>query len=182
MTHAPTSAPQRDPLAGLSIELAGTGDLGTIAALATRIWRKHYPGIISQRQIEYMLASRYSPDKLEAEAAKPGHSFLILRTAGTAIGYAALAKADDAPHELVLRSFYLDPELHGQGYGRAFMTHIVELAQARGFHEITLTVNRRNIKAINFYFKAGYTIRSAVDLAIGHGFTLDDFIMVARLP
>jgi len=64
---------------------------------------------------------------------------------------------------------------------RRFMDHLFELARGRGFQHISLTVNRRNIKAINFYFKAGYVIRSAVDLAIGRGFTLNDFIMARRL-
>ena len=61
------------------------------------------------------------------------------------------------------------------------MDHLLELARSRGFQHISLTVNRRNIKAINFYFKAGYQIRSAVDISIGRGFTLNDFIMSRRL-
>ena len=37
-------------------------DIGPVCALAREIWVQHYPGIITVRQIEYMLEQRYSPD------------------------------------------------------------------------------------------------------------------------
>jgi GNAT superfamily N-acetyltransferase len=182
MNHAPSPPAVHGPLTDIHIDPAHGDDMVTISGLATTIWRRHYPGIISRKQIDYMLKSRYAPDHLQAESVKSGANYLMLRQGDSAIGFAALAKADDAPDELILRSFYLDPALHGRGIGRHFMNHIVTLARNRGYQEITLTVNRRNIKAINFYFKAGYQIRSAVDIAIGQGFTMNDFIMARRLP
>ncbi len=156
-------------------------DLAAVSRLAHDIWRRHYPGIISREQIEYMLESRYAPLRLQAESARPGRGYLVARLAGEPLGFAALAPADDAPGEIVLRAFYLDPAHHGKGLGRRFMDHLIALARSRGFQHISLAVNRRNIKAINFYFKAGYQIRSAVDISIGRGFTLNDFIMARRL-
>jgi diamine N-acetyltransferase len=44
----------------VSIERATSEHLPEIAALAERVWRAHYPGIISHAQIEYMLARMYS--------------------------------------------------------------------------------------------------------------------------
>jgi hypothetical protein len=39
-------------------------DLPVVAELAQVIWRRHYPGIITVEQIEYMLARGYSLDAL----------------------------------------------------------------------------------------------------------------------
>lgn len=35
------------------------GEAEALVELAGQVWRRHYPGIISEGQIEYMLASRY---------------------------------------------------------------------------------------------------------------------------
>ena len=39
----------------------------TPLALARLIWQQAYPGIITQAQIDYMLAQRYAPAYLRAE-------------------------------------------------------------------------------------------------------------------
>ena len=41
------------------IRRASDGDLETISALAGKIWRAHYPSILTAGQIEYMLALGY---------------------------------------------------------------------------------------------------------------------------
>ena len=43
---------------------AAERDLAAVAELARVIWRKHYPGIITLEQIEYMLELGYSLDAL----------------------------------------------------------------------------------------------------------------------
>jgi hypothetical protein len=48
------------------------------------------------------------------------------------------------------------------------------------FKTITLQVNRRNIKAVNFYFKKGFIIDRAEDFDCGGGYTMDDFFMIRK--
>jgi len=43
---------------------------------------------------------------------------------------------------------------------------------------IRLQVNRKNYKAINFYFKNGFTIESVGDFDIGGGYYMNDFVMI----
>ncbi len=181
MPNAPSPQPQAEIHASFRVDPAVEADLEAVSHLAHDIWRRHYPGIISREQIEYMLENRYAPARLRAEAATGGRGYVVARVNGRPVGFAALGAADDAPGEAVLRAFYLEPAYHGQGLGRRFMDDLLARARARGLQQISLTVNRRNIKAINFYFKAGYHIRSAVDIGIGRGFTLNDFIMARRL-
>ncbi len=189
MQRGPASSirqpPTIQPLAAsddtFSVRTARFDELPGIAALARDIWQRHYPGIISREQIDYMLDIRYSPERLRSEAGKPGHRYLVACIAAVTVGFASLSPADDAPEEITLHAFYLHPEHHGKGFGRRFMDQLAQDARALGYRQVSLNVNRRNIKAINFYFKAGFTIRSSVDLAIGKGFEMNDFIMARAL-
>ena len=51
------------------------------------------------------------------------------------------------------------------------------IQKSEGKKRITLTVNRQNYKAINFYFKHGFKIKSVDDFDIGNGFFMNDFVM-----
>ncbi|MBK7966419.1 MAG: hypothetical protein IPK10_14825 [Bacteroidetes bacterium] len=41
-----------------------------------------------------------------------------------------------------------------------------------------MTVNRTNLKAINFYFKKGFTIEEVKDFDIGNNYFMNDFVML----
>ena len=53
--RSPCPDPDRIDIVG-----ATEGDLAAVAELARDVWRKHYPGIITPEQIEYMLERGYS--------------------------------------------------------------------------------------------------------------------------
>src|SRR4051812_29969649 len=40
----------------IALRHAGLDDLATVAAAANVVWRQHYPGILTDAQIDYMLA------------------------------------------------------------------------------------------------------------------------------
>ena len=45
---------------------------------------------------------------------------------------------------------------------------------------VRLTVNRKNFKAINFYFKQGFIIEEVKDFDIGNNYEMNDFIMLYK--
>ena len=55
-----------------TIETARVGETPLVSALAEEIWNRHYPGIISQAQIDYMLDLRYAPLSLTKRLEQPG--------------------------------------------------------------------------------------------------------------
>jgi ribosomal protein S18 acetylase RimI-like enzyme len=65
--------------------------------------------------------------------------------------------------------------LHGKGYGAKVMGEIKEKFKGS---RLSLTVNRQNYKAINFYFKEGFRIKEVADFNIGNGYVMNDFVMV----
>lgn len=160
----------------LTFKKATIDDIPVIRALAERIWWRHYPDIISDDQIRYMLEMMYSEDGIRSQMAGAQNYTLVYADEQPA-GYYAVSEKD-AGH-FFLHKFYIEVDKHRTGIGSAALHHVKE-NDCEGFIEIRLQVNRRNIKAINFYFKHGFTIDYAEDMEIGGGYSMDDFFMVLR--
>jgi GNAT superfamily N-acetyltransferase len=74
-----------------------------------------------------------------------------------------------------LHKYYIDVSKHRKGIGTAFFNYL--LTQLDTSLPIRLQVNRKNFKAVNFYFKMGFFIESVGDFDIGGGFYMNDFVM-----
>lgn len=151
-------------------------DFETLAQLAGTIWRAHYAKIISSAQIDYMLAGRYTPEKLRPYLNADDRWLMLLRIDDRAVGYCSYALMD-GPGEMKLEQLYLLPELHGQGLGKLMLRHVEEKSRARGCRALVLQVNKRNAIAVAFYRKAGFTVREEAVFDIGNGFVMDDYVM-----
>ncbi len=144
-------------------------DFGTLAQLAETIWRAHYTKIIGSAQVDYMLAGRYTPEKLSLYLNTDDRWLMLLRTDKQAVGYCSYALTENPgemkpperkSREMKLEQLYLLPEYYGQGLGR-----------------LMLQVNKHNDIAVAFYRKAGFTVREEAVFDIGGGFVMDDYVM-----
>lgn len=160
---------------------ASAGDLAAVAELAGVIWRKHYPGIITPEQIEYMLARGYSFAALRRFISEEGAGLELARFDGRFAGFAAYCRADP-PDELKLDKLYVHEDFHGQGVGHALIEATEAAASAQRRTTIVLNVNKNNARAIRAYQRNGFAVREAVVIDIGGGFVMDDYIMEKRLP
>ena len=154
----------------MNILPAGPEHVGEIARLADLVWRAHYPGIISQEQIDYMLSKMYDLDVLRGEIAN-GITYLRALDRDQLEGFAAYGPA---ANEIKLHKLYVHPGRQRLGIGRAL---IEQVDCACGGRTLVLTVNKGNQKAIAAYKKHGFTIRNSVVVDIGGGFLMDDFVM-----
>jgi len=91
------------------------------------------------------------------------------------MGFLSYSTFDDENY--FIHKWYVDPFIHGKGIGRKLFSHIFDNVN---FKTIRLTVNRQNIKTINFYFKLGFVIEKVVDIDIGEGYIMDDFQMILK--
>src|SRR2546423_894926 len=82
-----------------------------ISALAGAIWRKHYPGIITSEQIEYMLELGYSRDALLRFIVEPGAGLVLAYAGDRLAGFAAYYRSD-RPGELKLDKLYVHQDHH----------------------------------------------------------------------
>lgn len=158
----------------LNYKKAVANDISVIAGLADRIWRKHYPDIITVEQIEYMLKNMYSPATL-LQQMNEGHKYTLAYEGEKPLGYSSISTKDNKNY--FLHKFYVEDQR--KGIGSQLFDYI--LKQLNTAKTIELTVNRKNYKAINFYFKKGFIIKEVADFDIGNGFFMNDFVMVKKL-
>lgn len=155
-----------------NIKLATPTDIPIICQLAEKIWYEHYITIITAEQIEYMLTNFYSLQNLE-KLMKEGQMFYLIQDeTDNSIGY--LAVTENQTGYWFMNKFYIKTDFQGKGVGAQILKQWEELVKPDG---ISLQVNRKNYKSINFYFKNGFKIKAVADFDIGKGYSMDDFIM-----
>lgn len=155
-----------------SFRKATEEDIPLINTLANKIWREHYPSIISMEQINFMLHDRYSPDAIRS-GMSDGEQYYLAFAGGQPL---ALADIELKEQGYFLHKFYVDVARHRNGVGSAFFNFLLQ--QMKPGLPVRLQVNRQNFKAINFYFKMGFVIEQVGDFDIGGGFFMNDFVML----
>ncbi|MEQ1746356.1 MAG: GNAT family N-acetyltransferase [Saprospiraceae bacterium] len=155
---------------------ADTRDISAIRTLAHAIWWAHYPGIIPPEQIKYMLDLMYSEEAISKQMTEEGITFWLVEQTGVQQGFVAVSQ--QAAGSYFINKFYLQSTEQGKGLGTAVFHAL--LVQLPDLAEMRLTVNRQNYKSINFYFKIGFRIEQCMDMPIGQGFVMNDFVMIWR--
>jgi len=164
----------------LSIAAATEADLGAVAALAGTIWRRHYPGIITHEQIEYMLARGYSHAALSRFIREEGAGLDLARLGERLAGFAAYHRGEQ-PGETKLEKLYVLQDAQRRGVGSRLIACVESAARADGRSTLILNVNKNNVQAMRAYEKNGFAVREAVVVDIGGGFVMDDYIMAKAL-
>ncbi len=162
----------------MHIELAPAtlNDIEALTALARRIWQATYSQIISQDQIDYMLAQRYSLPRLREELTQPTIWWDLVRVDGQLAGFASCLLLTES-REMKLDKLYVDPHWQRQGLGERLLAAVIAHARAADCQTLILAVNKRNAQAIAAYRKHGFVVRDSVCVDIGGGFVMDDYLM-----
>jgi len=155
-------------------------EVAAISTLAGEIWRKHYPGIISPEQIEYMLAQRYRPEVIAAELSQPDSYWHKGEVDGRLVGFSSCKLLQPAA-ELKLDKLYICPQHQRRGFAAAFIETAARIADRSGCARLVLAVNKRNAQAIASYRHYGFEIERDIVADIGGGFVMDDYLMVKPL-
>jgi len=148
-------------------------DISAIRDMATRIWREHYvPEIVTAEQIEYMLPLLYSDKVLLDNVEQKKQRIWLLFSNEILAGY--IAAEPNGTGGWFIDKLYVGMAIQRRGLGAMLLNHIISELKPR---EISLRVNKRNYKAINFYFQHGFVIAGMQCLDIGGGYVMDDFLM-----
>lgn len=177
---AETQAVTRDPKTGAELVPLTPAGFPTLERIARQIWNEHYIKIISQAQIDYMLAGRFTAENLSRYVDSDERWSHLLQVGNETVGYCGYSNSD-TPGELKLEQLYVLPTHHGKGLG-GFMLRFVE-ARARelGRPLLMLTVNKHNTGSIAVYRHAGFGVREEKVFDIGNGYVMDDYVMEKRL-
>lgn len=153
-------------------------DCIVIQALAHEIWPEAYASILSPAQLAYMLDKFYALEALQQQM-EAGQQFLLLEEDHVAQGFAAY-QLDYTPGVTQLHKLYVRPAQQHKGWGSTLLEAIEQRAIQSRQHTLRLNVNRFN-NAQFFYQKKGFQTVETIDISIGEGYWMEDFVMVKQL-
>jgi ribosomal protein S18 acetylase RimI-like enzyme len=160
-----------------SIRNATIADIPLVRELTYKIWPQTYAPILSPEKIEYMLDMMYSETSLQKQM-EEGCEFIIAYDGDEPVGFASYQET--APRQYKLHKIYVLASQQGKGTGRFVIDHILSVIKQLGARSLELQVNRQN-KAKGFYEKLGFIVTREMDLDIGGGHFMNDYIMVKTL-
>lgn len=150
-------------------------DIPVIQEIATITWGPTYVPILGQPQVDYMLGTMYSKVTLLQQLTQ-GHQYLIAVMGDKDVAFVSFSIEDASAKIYKLHKLYVLPAAHGKGLGKFLINEVMNKVREAGGLFLQLNVNRAN-KAKDFYEKAGFKIKETVDLDIGNGFFMNDYVM-----
>jgi ribosomal protein S18 acetylase RimI-like enzyme len=162
----------------IEIRLLRLDEADALVELAGHIWRTCYPGIITVKQIEYMLAQRYKPGLVKQLLAR-GDLWLAAMAGDVMVGFAHGHPLQDGDYKL--DKLYVHPDFQRHGIGGRLIAEVARQALRHGCNRLLLRVNRQNQPAIDAYLKHGFTVETIYMEDIGGGYVMDDYVMIKEL-
>jgi ribosomal protein S18 acetylase RimI-like enzyme len=156
----------------LRIHQATPDDAELIARIGARTFEASFGADNRPEDMERYLSRSFSKVYIAAQLADPSSIFLLAHKEGKAVGYLMLRESKKPisvtgtkPVELV--RLYVEEESIGKGYGSALMNACLETAKKNGYGTIWLGVWEKNLRAIGFYEKWGFTKIGKKDFVLG---------------
>lgn len=150
-----------------------------VSALARVIWQATYPALISQAQIDAMLADRYAPARIREQLDDSRQAWWVARQDHALAGFAHALLDDE--HGCKFDKLYVHPDQQRRGIGATLLREVEDWARNHQARRVWLQVNRGNTQAIRAYEKYGFRIIESRVFDIGGGFVMDDHVMEKRL-
>jgi diamine N-acetyltransferase len=160
----------------ITISEAAITDIPIIQDIANKTWPNTYGEILSSEQLEYMMNLIYSEESLLNQIQKRQQLFFIVNDGITNIAFFSIEHQYNNEAITRINKIYILPQAHGKGIGKYLIDTITTLAKEKESKKLSLNVNKYN-KALLFYQKIGFIITNEVDIEIGNGYLMEDFVM-----
>lgn len=164
----------------ITITEAFVEDIAKIQEIANITWPITYGEILTAEQLDYMLDLIYSDEALTRQIQNKEQLFYLISDSESVIGFIGIEHNYKNEAITKIHKIYLLPETQGKGYGKIVFESIEKLALENNSNELLLNVNRFNT-ALNFYKKLGFEIKETVDIEIGNGYLMEDYVMGKNL-
>lgn len=166
--------------ARVKVQRIPAADLKLVREMALQIWPAVYSEIISAGQIEYMLRTFYTLEKMGSEMETKGVCYAVIQINGRPGGYLSFEVLRGECCAF-LHKLYLAPQHHGMGAGSEALGWVEKTAAKLGLAKVKLRVNKQNALAIRSYRRNGFQFAGEETSDIGGGFVMDDYWMEKRL-
>lgn len=152
--------------------------INTVVTLAHEIWHEHFPSVITEAQIKYMLGKFLCAPVIQTQI-QESFEYGLLMEGATAQGFFAIEPQAD--HRLFLSKLYVRRQARGRGVASEGLAYMEALCRAQHLTSIWLTVNIGNDLAISVYKRLGFKIVDTQVKDIGQGYVMDDYILEKNL-
>jgi len=144
------------------IRLATLDDVPALCRLGAATFRETYGPISDPREVDEYADENFTPDKVAAWFRKPCARTLLALAGDTPAGYAHLRHAKVPAcvadrQAIELSRLYLLGTAQGAGLGRAMMAAALAQAAELQARSVWLGAYDRNVRALAFYARHGFT-------------------------
>ena len=150
-------------------------DLPLIRHLAEQTFHGTYLPLQPKEKVDYLFNLMYNPSSL-AEQMKNGQRFIIAKDETSYLGYASYEINCKKVGTTKIHKIYVLPTAQGKGVGRQLINIIAAIGLNNKNQTLALNVYRKN-PAIDFYQKMGFKIAEEVNIDVGNGFVMNDYVM-----
>lgn len=164
----------------ITITAATINDIKQIQNIVNITWPITYGEILSKEQLDYMLGLFYSTEALNEQYNKKIQLFYMIDEDETNIGFIGIEHNYNGEAVTKIHKIYLLPETQGKGIGKKVIDEIGKLASENNSTALSLNVNRFN-SALGFYKKIGFEVMDEVNIEIGNGYLMEDYVMEKKL-
>ena len=164
----------------ITISEANIGDIKQIQNIVHITWPITYGEILSKEQLDYMLDLFYSDEALTDQYNKKEQLFYMIYEDEANLGFIGIEHNYSGKTATKIHKIYLLPETQGKGIGKKVIDEIGKLALDNNSTALILNVNRFNT-ALGFYKKIGFEVVDEVDIEIGNGYLMEDYVMEKKL-
>jgi diamine N-acetyltransferase len=161
------------------IEKIDESKLSFVQEIAKVTWPIAFGNILSKEQLAYMMDMMYRFEVLEAQLLE-GHEFYLFNHEGIPVGFMGIEANYNEIQQLKIHKLYILPTYQGKKIGEQFIRFAEKRALELKQNLLTLNVNRYN-KALNFYGKLGFKNVKTIDIEIGNGYLMEDYVMEKTL-
>jgi len=167
-----------------TIRYANLDDAAALAALASKAFSDTYRGIDDPQDIADYVAENFDLPAVRAVIGDPAATTLLAQVGAELAGYAVLARTEPpacvlGASPIELARFYLAEQFIGHGYGSQLMSAVHREALRQGARTIWLGVYDRNVRAVGFYERAGFTKRGGKEFLFGGRVYIDPIYVSA---
>ena len=144
-----------------SIRIADLQDVKLLQTLGRQTFSDTFGEHNTAENMRVYLDQNFSDATIEAELRDDAAEFLLLYDDQVCAGYARVRRSE-TPDGLLkpaleIQRIYVAKEYHGKGAGAALMSDCIDRAGQNEFKTIWLGVWEKNVRAIKFYEKYGFT-------------------------
>ena len=164
----------------ITISEAAISDIKQIQNIVNITWPITYGEILSKEQLDYMLGLFYFDEALTEQYNKKVQLFYMIYEEETNIGFIGIEHNYNKEAITKIHKIYLLPETQGKGIGKKVIDEIGKLASENNSAALLLNVNRFN-SALGFYKKIGFEVIDEVNIEIGNGYLMEDYVMEKKL-